>query len=70
MAEKRFSFDDLDDHMKNRNIHKSKVERLRNEIKVDTGKLEQLKKELYEAEANLNKEERLLTDILSDLTKQ
>ncbi len=69
MAEKRFSFDDLDEHMKNRNIHKATVDRLHKEIKVETGKLEQLKKELYDAEANLNKEERLLTDILSDITK-
>jgi hypothetical protein len=69
MNEKRFTFNDLDAHMVNRNVFKAMVDRLQKEIKVQSGKLEQLQKELLHSEALLIKEERLLKDILTDVTK-
>ena len=66
---KIYDFDDLESTLEQRKYWKSKVDELANKFKIEKGKLEQIERELVDAEAGLKKEEKRLRDILSDIVQ-
>ena len=67
MKIKRMSIEDLDGSLGNYRIHKSKIERLEKEVSVEKGKLQQLQKDLEDAQRLFDKEKRTIYRIVEDL---